>query len=57
VASVIQRAARVTLGAAERALYLNVFEHYERVAGDPRIKDIFGAADFVEVPVAPKKDE
>lgn len=57
VASVIQRAARVTLGAAERALYPNVFEHYERVAGDPRIKDIIGAADFVEVPVAPKKDE
>ncbi|KAG2748535.1 glutathione S-transferase C-terminal-like protein [Suillus brevipes Sb2] len=57
VASVMQRAARVTLGAAERALYPNVFEHYERVAGDPRIKDIFGAADFVEVPVAPKKDE
>ncbi|KAG2156816.1 glutathione S-transferase C-terminal-like protein [Suillus bovinus] len=57
LAGVIQRAARVTLGAAERALYPNVFAHYARVAGDPRIKDIFGAADFVEVPVAPKKDE
>ncbi|KIK42724.1 hypothetical protein CY34DRAFT_12214 [Suillus luteus UH-Slu-Lm8-n1] len=57
VAGVIQRAARVTLGAAERALYPNVFAYYERVAGDPRIKDIFGAKDFVEVPVAPKKDE
>lgn len=57
LAGVIQRAARVTLGAAERALYPNVFSHYARVAGDPRIKDIFGDADFVEVPVAPKKDE
>ncbi|KAG1849227.1 glutathione S-transferase C-terminal-like protein [Suillus subluteus] len=54
---VIQRAARVTLGVAERALYPNVFAHYARVAGDPRIKDIFGAADFIEVPLAPKKDE
>ncbi|KAG1745211.1 glutathione S-transferase C-terminal-like protein [Suillus lakei] len=57
LAGVIQRAARVTLGAAERALYPNVFAYYARVAGDPRIKDIFGADDFVEVPVAPKKDE
>ncbi|KAG2032669.1 glutathione S-transferase C-terminal-like protein [Suillus americanus] len=57
LAGVIQRAARVTLGVAERALYPNVFAHYARVAGDPRIKDIFGAADFVEVPIAPKKDE
>jgi elongation factor 1-gamma len=57
VANVIQRAARVTLGAAERALYPNIFAYYARVAGDPRIKDIFGTADFVEVPVAPKKDK
>ncbi|KAG1745215.1 glutathione S-transferase C-terminal-like protein [Suillus lakei] len=49
LAGVIQRAARVTLGAAERALYPNVFAYYARVAGDPRIKDIFGADDFVEV--------
>ncbi|KAG1876795.1 glutathione S-transferase C-terminal-like protein [Suillus tomentosus] len=57
IAAVIQRAGRVTLGAVERAVYPNVFAHYARVAGDPRIRDIFGAAEFVEVPLAPKKDE
>lgn len=57
IAAVIQRAGRVTLGAVERAVYPNVFTHYARVAGDPRIRDIFGAAEFVEVPLAPKKDE
>ncbi|KAG2050026.1 glutathione S-transferase C-terminal-like protein [Suillus hirtellus] len=57
IAAVIQRTGRVTLGAAERAVYPNVFAHYARVAGDPRIRDIFGAAEFVEVPLAPKKDE
>ncbi|KAG0706204.1 glutathione S-transferase C-terminal-like protein [Suillus ampliporus] len=57
LAAVVQRAARVTLGAAERALYPNIFAHYARVTGDPRIKDIFGTVDFVEVPVAPKKTE
>ncbi|KAG2128726.1 glutathione S-transferase C-terminal-like protein [Suillus clintonianus] len=57
LAGVLQRAARITLGAAERALYSKVFAYYEKVVADPRIKDIFGEADFVEVPVAPKKDE
>ncbi|OJA14629.1 hypothetical protein AZE42_07355, partial [Rhizopogon vesiculosus] len=52
VAAVIQRAAGITLGAAERALYPNIFAHYAKVAADPRIKAIFGAAEFVEVPLA-----
>ncbi|OJA11354.1 hypothetical protein AZE42_07373 [Rhizopogon vesiculosus] len=52
LAAVIQRAAGVTLGAAERALYPNIFAHHAKVAADPRIKDIFGAAEFVEVPLA-----
>ncbi|OAX38700.1 glutathione S-transferase C-terminal-like protein [Rhizopogon vinicolor AM-OR11-026] len=55
LAAVIQRAARVTLGAAERALYPNIFAHYAKVAADPRVKDIFEAADFVEVPLALEK--
>jgi len=55
VAAVILRAARVTLGATERALYPNIFAHYEKVAADPRIKDIFGVADFVEVSMTVKK--
>ncbi|KAG1725781.1 glutathione S-transferase C-terminal-like protein [Suillus paluster] len=57
LAAVIQRAARVTLGAAERALYPNIFSRYAKVAADLRIKDIFGTVDFVEVPLAPKKVE
>ncbi|KAG2128734.1 glutathione S-transferase C-terminal-like protein [Suillus clintonianus] len=57
LAGVIQRAARITLGAAERALYSKVFAYYEKVVADPRIKDIFGAADFVEMPIAPEKAE
>ncbi|OAX38695.1 glutathione S-transferase C-terminal-like protein [Rhizopogon vinicolor AM-OR11-026] len=52
VAAVIQRAAGITLGAAERAFYPNIFAHYAKVAADPRIKAIFGAAEFVEVPLA-----
>jgi elongation factor 1-gamma len=52
---VIQRAAKVTLGATERALYPSIFAHYEKVTADPRIKDIFGVAEFVEVPLAVKK--
>ncbi|KAG1740676.1 glutathione S-transferase C-terminal-like protein [Suillus lakei] len=55
LATMIQRAARVTLGAAERALYPNIFVYYAKVTADPRVKDIFGAADFFEVPLAPKK--
>jgi len=55
LAAVIQRAAKVTLGATERALYPSIFAHYERVTADPRLKDIFGVAEFVEVPLAVKK--
>ncbi|KAG2130349.1 glutathione S-transferase C-terminal-like protein [Suillus clintonianus] len=57
LAAVIQRAAIVTLGAAERALYPNIFAHYAKVTADPRIKDILGAVNFVEVPLTPKKAE
>lgn len=52
VAGVVQRAARTTHGTAERALYPNIFAHYTKVTADPRIKDIFGEAGFVEVPLA-----
>jgi elongation factor 1-gamma len=55
LAAVIQRAASVTHGVAERALYPNIFTHYAKVTADPRIKDIFGEAGFLEVPLAVKK--
>jgi elongation factor 1-gamma len=55
LAAATQRAGSVTHGAAERALYPNIFAHYAKVTADPRIKDIFGEAGFVEVPLAFKK--
>ncbi|KAL4071749.1 glutathione S-transferase C-terminal-like protein [Scleroderma citrinum] len=52
LAATTQQAGRVTCGAAERALYSNIFNHYEKVVFDPRVKTAFGEADFVEKALA-----
>jgi len=54
LAATTRQAGKVTCGAAERALYPGVFGHYKKVASDPRVKTIFGEADFVEKALAYK---
>ncbi|KAG8216169.1 glutathione S-transferase C-terminal-like protein [Butyriboletus roseoflavus] len=48
IAAVSQQAGKITCGAAERAAYPNVFAHYEKVTAHPRVKEVFGEAEFVE---------
>ncbi|KAF9232635.1 glutathione S-transferase C-terminal-like protein [Melanogaster broomeanus] len=48
VAGVSQQAGRITCGSAERAQYPNVFAHYEKVTAHPKVKAVFGEAEFVE---------
>jgi len=48
IAAVSQQAGKITCGAAERAQYPNVFAHYEKVAAHPKVKEVFGEAEFVE---------
>ncbi|KIJ64754.1 hypothetical protein HYDPIDRAFT_28117 [Hydnomerulius pinastri MD-312] len=54
LAAVTQQAGRVTCGVAERALYPNVFAHYEKVTTHPTVKALFGEAEFVEEAMAYK---
>ncbi|KAF9224964.1 glutathione S-transferase C-terminal-like protein [Gyrodon lividus] len=54
LAAVSQQAGRLTCGAAERALYPNVFAHYEKVTAYAKIKAVFGEAEFVEEAMAYK---
>ena len=48
VAGVSHQAGKITCGAKERAQYPNVFAHYEKVAGHPKVKEVFGDAQFAE---------
>ncbi|KAG6380335.1 glutathione S-transferase [Boletus reticuloceps] len=48
IAAVSQQAGKITCGAAERAQYPNIFAHYERVTVHPKVKEVFGEAEFVQ---------
>ncbi|KAI6126840.1 glutathione S-transferase C-terminal-like protein [Pisolithus sp. B1] len=48
---------RVTCGAAERALYPNIFAHYEKVASIPGLKEVFGEPEFVQERLAYKESQ
>ncbi|KIJ04977.1 hypothetical protein PAXINDRAFT_164792 [Paxillus involutus ATCC 200175] len=55
LAGVIHAAARVVLGAAERAEHPSVFAHYSKVTADEKIKEYWGTEDFTEVAVTEPK--
>ncbi|KAG6336656.1 hypothetical protein ID866_2437 [Astraeus odoratus] len=46
---------RTTCGTTERALYPNVFAHYEKVTSDQRVKAVFGEPEFLERALTYKK--
>ena len=46
IAAASQQAGKITCGAAERAQY--VFAHYEKITAHPKVKEVFGEAEFVE---------
>ncbi|KAI6128204.1 glutathione S-transferase C-terminal-like protein [Pisolithus croceorrhizus] len=48
---------RVTCGAAERALYPNIFVHYEKVVSIPGMKEVFGEPEFVQERLAYKESQ
>lgn len=48
LAASTQQTGRVTCGATERALYPNIFAHYDKVVSIPRMKEIFGEPKFVQ---------
>ena len=48
IAAASQQAGKITCGTAERAQYPNVFAHYEKVTAHPKVKEVFGEAEFVE---------
>lgn len=52
LAGVILQARRVALGSAEVAQYPNVFAHFEKVTGDERVKELWGADRWPFVDVA-----
>lgn len=54
IAAVSEQAAKITCGAAERAQYRNVFAHYEKVTAHPKVKNVFGEAEFAEEAMAYK---
>ncbi|KAJ1300805.1 hypothetical protein OPQ81_002445 [Rhizoctonia solani] len=60
LASVLQKAAEVLLGAKERAQYPAIFRHFETVVNQPVLKDVFGATKYAEESVKfvpPKKEK
>ena len=48
IAAASQQAGKITCGTVERAQYPNVFAHYEKVTAHPKVKEVFGEAEFVE---------
>lgn len=54
LAGAIFAAARVALGAAERAQYPHIFAHYAKVTADERLKQ-YWETDFVDVRITEPK--
>ncbi|KAH0831297.1 glutathione S-transferase C-terminal-like protein [Lanmaoa asiatica] len=54
IAAASQQAGGITCGATERAQYPNIFAHYEKVTAHPKVKEVFGEAEFVEEAMAYK---
>lgn len=56
LAATTQQAGKVICGATERALYPNIFGHYEKIVSDPRVGTVFGEAAFVKEALAYKEE-